>query len=645
MPYTSPVALLSPQQIASFTSTDFKKVKNELLLLFQLSDEPTIAVHDRMYDKDEMVRLFELLQENPELHLAIFRNTELLLFLEEHDLRFFQNGIAQNTVLQDPAHVKAITILIAEEINEVLPGEILSFDSETKTLLWQISLFMAKVDPEIMSMAYQDTFAVLKNFVDNLKEKYPVPYISDDNRHFHPEMEYIVSMEFLEFFRFLPPAFDYCRIKYCTWCNNHVVVPFSELGRRFSEWPRASLIVVKEANAIAATLFNKEGHLTNASRIDEYLNAAGSGGGGWRLVLGIFLLVGSLIKMGNACNRMDRKDRYQQRDYFNNSISQEHYQKLNETYRQQLSHEKKVDVLVEPNPVKKSSGIRASQFNGSAELKPGYYRIKETKDKADATIITVETNIIPTNTKEFLPFIPESANKKFAGTQRSFHLVFQRSGIPEVSFEHEMDVHFGKTNQLVYRSAGISRGRQVVSVKTYSGFSKTLKGFVTRMDPLGGIQRVDTIDVTLDATGAIASIRYNHLETKTGYSSDYNTDGLWRRTWCAVHNITRLNGITLKPDFAQEIKDIASYSFVSTVHENAPKLHPFRRPDISRRKEELYYLETSREDGVAYFTAAQYNYDIKYLIDTQSGMVKGIQMALLSQDKQEVERVELFSVD
>ena len=655
MPYTSPVALLDQQQLTDFSTTDFKKVKNALLLRFQLSDEPTIQVNGQWYDKDELVRLLEALQANPSLHFAIFQNRDLLLFLEEYELKFFQNGKAQSIVLQDTVHAKAINLLIAETINEFLPEEILTITAETKTMLWQIYLYMSRVDPEIMPLAYQDTFEVLKNFVDKLKDKYPVPYINEDDLRFHPELEHIISLEFLDFFKHLPPAFDYCRIKYCTWCNNHVVVPFGVRESQFSAWPRASLKVVMEANAIAATIFNKEGNLDNAKRIDEYLHAKSSGGGGLRIAFGIIIFIISLIRLGGSCNRMDRSDnqRYQRYDYTNQrdnysnlTLTEEQNEKLITEIRKAMNAKKEDQIIVQPDQEENAAAhITASLFNGSKALKQEFFRIMDIRNTDGESIIFIETDIIPANTKDFLSLIPVSVKEKYADKERKIILDIQRKGLPKVRFRHEMNVLFKEPHHVYYGSARVATGRAIVKVKDTSNYSKRLKGFFTSMEVEGVVLKIDTIEVLLDASGQIQSIWYNNLEGNIGTGSQHANDLLWRRIWCAVHNLTRINGKTLFPEFAQEVDDIASYSYAISKNEGAGKTRPGSKPQLERKTEDLYFLDTSAGDGIAYFTAAQSNYDIKYMVDTQRGVVKGIQMALLSKDQSEVERIELFQID
>src|SRR5690349_13655751 len=116
MPYKSPIHLLSDEQAQSFQVADLTKIKNELLLQFQLSSASIIQIHQRPYEKDEVLQLLEELQMNTSLHLAIFKNKAALQFLEEKKLPFFGNAESKQAI---SSHEMAPQIqkLIAEAIN------------------------------------------------------------------------------------------------------------------------------------------------------------------------------------------------------------------------------------------------------------------------------------------------------------------------------------------------------------------------------------------------------------------------------------------------------------------------------------------------------------------------------------------------
>src|SRR5688572_7823663 len=475
MAYQNPVALLNEKQVSSFKKEDYKKIKNEILLQFQLSSEPVIQLQDRMYDKEEVIQLLEGLQENSDVHFEIFKNKPLLSFLEKGETGFFSNRQDQQQALNNPATKDEILALIVDGINEILPDWILEFTAETSAFLKNIHSFTAQLDPAQITAAYSSAFETVESFVTNLETMYPHLFTSGRPYALSPELEGCISREFLNFFRFLPKEFEGLKFRYCIWCYNSVVVSYSREQDKASKFSRETLLKVMDAATIAAEVHNREGNLKIANNIDNYLSNARAtrsrSGTGW--IFPVFILILEMMRLGYSCNKQSNNrysDQYRYRTEYptvyhtNPEIDEAIKEKLKEALKEQGYNQPSTTKDQPATPIKNSKEgtdklvedikaraekekeeskfvpLNPSTYNGSSPHLTEHIKLLSVQESGQLTVINYETEIFPTRVGNMYEYIPDDIKRKYAGQNKEFQINFTKRNLAGVSYSHKLTV-------------------------------------------------------------------------------------------------------------------------------------------------------------------------------------------------------------
>lgn len=90
MQYSSPFHLFPKLKNESFQNEDFRRLRKETMLRFELKNTTTITLEDgRTYDRNGVQEIFQSLEEEWPFHWQVFQNKPLLNFLETGDMAFF----------------------------------------------------------------------------------------------------------------------------------------------------------------------------------------------------------------------------------------------------------------------------------------------------------------------------------------------------------------------------------------------------------------------------------------------------------------------------------------------------------------------------------------------------------------------------
>lgn len=697
MAYQNPVVLLDENQLSSFKKEDYKKIKNQILLQFQLSTEPVILWQDRMYDKEEVIQLLEELQENSDLHFEIFKNKPLLSFLEDGEIGFFSNRLAQEQALNNPSTKEDIIALILEGVNRILPDWIFGFGFETTAFLRNIQSFTSKLEPSQVTAAYSSAFEALQSFVTNLETMFPDVFATEDSYNMYKELQDSISREFLQFFRFLPKEFEGLKMRYCMWCNNSVVVSFARKQDKISKFHRKTLHKVIEAAAIAAEVYNRESNLKIASNLEDYLSSSTSNrtgsrsGAGWIFPI-IFLIIG-IIRIGNSCNnqssnryRNDYTSRFPTYNLNEEQIREMLNRQQNSTYHDDTNHiqnssgnaqqlktadnltkdqlkttDKSAEIINEIIEKKlhdsglteklkpKFVSLKPSTYNGSAAPLPDHIRLVDIKELPLLTVINYETEIIPTRVGSMHDYIPADIRKKYAGKTRDFQINFTRKNMPEVKYAHKLSVKFNEKVEILSGPEIIETNGPLMKIAAIPVTAYKFKGFITLMDQKGKILGQEKIDLEWRENSTVGF--YFRLGNKTYSIENLNQKGNDPheiRMKSVLQNIQILNDMSLQASVANKVFD---FWFYDTSYGDNPNYALTESKVIGPKlvtSKDLYFLFKSAEDGIYYFSTANKEVDIKYMIkrtnDGRSSYLKGIQMAVAGSDKSIIERIELFRV-
>lgn len=637
MPYVSPIPLLSATQIAQFPNIDIKKIRNEILLHFQFSAEPVVEINGQYYDKDEVVTLLDILQANPGLHWAIYQNTPVLELLEGEDLQKFNQTKAISAIDQQPEFADSIHDLLVEAINNKLPDHILDFSWETTSLLGLIQHYTSRRTPEQQAIAYSNTFTTFRTFTSSLKEKYPDPFVTPGKYTFKPELAYILNKEVLSFFKYLPPEFNTCLAELGTWCTNHVVVLFVREQAHIKSWPKESIQLVIEAATIASRTFNKEGNDHIVNQLENYL-VARPASSPWRIVLFIVMGIVFLIRMGNACSRQDRS-------------SQNRYERNNEI---KVSNDRVRDVLEaqgfqfdEHGNVTKinEQGLKEMRrLNGSDPI-PAHqitYKDKVWNKKDSILTIRYETEVLPKGTDGLKSMITEDLLSDVIGKRAYIDLKFLRKGIKGVAFTHRFLHESDGKIKLMRGTIADQTPSGAISIQPLNDL-KRYKGMVMMMDLEGDILDRDTLGMRLKSNTTYKHVVYNGFVDGTISAHDstkLHIRGV--RSTCLLGLLGAVENVVVKNLREENLKDIATYGF---INENALQSDALNHSILARTRSSdraLVYTYTSKADYTAYLELDGGEFNVRYMIDTKTAEIIGCQLVQISEDRQYVEKLEMF---
>ncbi len=639
MSYISPLSLLNEEQLTSFKPENIKKLRNELLLQFQLSAEPTIILNGQPFDKDEILQLLDQLQADPDLHFSIFNNKPLLEFLEEGKPGFFISKTAQDKVFADSTRAMQIHTLIVNTINEVLPDWLLPIGYETTAFLRNINSYSKHLDTPLQDIAYSGTYEKVQQVLDTLRVNYENPFTSPGSNTFKPGLELFVTQEFIAYFKYLPKAFENLRREYCIWCNNNIVLSFTQAKEPIIRYSRETLRIVKEAAIIASAEHNREGNLRIAEQIDNFLSGGtevakgGNSRSGWVTVVIIIVAVIRLVAM---CNRQDSR-RNSNLYGFGSNYGENTYSVYN-THPKATTTYNGNDGNTKENPV--VTEISPSEFNGSADFSESQHTFRGVEQKGNFTRITYEVEIIPTCLNCMKGYIPASVvNEK----GRNLVLVFKKKGIPKVEFSHSLLISPG-SETMTLQSTSMTNNNFKVVIKPIPIQDFRYKGYATLLNSHGNVIKRDTIEVRKKGLHQ-TEILYNRQLADAGNASTAEEKLRDIRVRCMLNNLEKLNQMSLFASYENSIKELWLYEFnvfkgIQSGIRDSMVLAKLKTVKDAK----LNWLFTSNADQMAYFTYRGKMTDIKYFIQSETGSVEGIQMATFSRDQTVIARIELFKV-
>ncbi len=272
MSYQNPIRIFSPSQLEKLSPATLKKLKKEILLHFQLTDDLTIERNGQQFDKNEVLRIFQSLETDLELHLHIFQNKKLRDFLQDRTLAFFEDKEAQALVLADEKYRVQINDFIAEILNPVTAKLMNKVVFSTLSDLRKILAYCQNLDFAQQSRAYHNAYLSVQVFVDRLPEDYPSPYLHEDGAAFIPALNSLVNPLYYKCFQFLPDVFQQFGFKYAMWCHNNVVNAAFKRHTRFGQYQRADLVTIAKAQEIGINVAQSPGFENNKKILHKYLH-------------------------------------------------------------------------------------------------------------------------------------------------------------------------------------------------------------------------------------------------------------------------------------------------------------------------------------------------------------------------------------
>ncbi len=628
MSYQSPAALLRPEQIEKFSPTDFKRIRSELLLQFQFSTEATIIINDRQYVKDDVLKLMDEFQEDPELHLYIFKNKPLLNFLENGDMGFF-NVAAIQFVEQRYALPVNVHPLVVEALDEYLYKWIQPIDHATTQLFKGVQKVVSSFDPALQERAYGSTFEEMQGVMGVLERDFKEPFFPAGGYAVAPQVEGIVNREFLEYFKYLPASFEKLRFDYCKWCNNGVVYPFVSRKEKFGKFHRNTLHVIKEAAYIASTVIMKESNLEIASTINNYLIGGEVTKGKsnrsviWLIIMGFIFI----FRLQSVCNRSS--DRSSHRNYYPS------YKYNSQDYNQSAP-----SYTAKPGSSNESiSKVKPSQYNGSAYRQLPKPVLVKSKDSGNLISLKYKVDIFPTRIDLLKNYIPKSILKKYSGQKKKVQFQFVKKGLPEVVFSHELEVEISNEGEIVSAFPG-SVTKTLNEVSADIAKTTVYKGFITLMDTIGNVINQDTITI-LKERGKTFQHTYNGKKVEILPVEGTSSKNILIKSLALSNNIRSIKRLPAL-GYGQSMQ---AYFYPFDTKRDSGEVISTKCRQLSFESIQLYSLFVSSADSVGYYGVLTDLYDLKYMVNLSSGRVMGLQMTIVDHKGEPyVERLEAYYV-
>lgn len=222
MQYTSPLHFLADKNPADITPANLKKWRKEYLLKFDLLQQPTVTVAGKEFDKNQLQAAFDLMKTDADFHIKLYKNKQLLAFLENGDTTFFRvNGKIEE--LADPEFKAKIKPYFVHRFSETLHKCTTNRGFQSIRTLKEIRESYFKMPADFADEAYSKTFAFLENHVNEGIKNLSDPYKEGVKRGLKKEAVQFFDLHTLNVFLNLPDYFSSIANKYAILAHNYLV--------------------------------------------------------------------------------------------------------------------------------------------------------------------------------------------------------------------------------------------------------------------------------------------------------------------------------------------------------------------------------------------------------------------------------------
>lgn len=318
--YKNPLHIIPSDKVENLTSPQLKRIKKELLLRFELSQETTVKINGRDYDKNTVIETFDNLKGDISHHIKVLQHPTLMAFLEEGKLDFFKSrrGLL---ILHDPEFKAWLRPYFIDRLSKVYYQSVTNKGFASIHVLLDLKESTFQLPSDWEDAVFARTFKFLNNYITEAENRFLSPTLPNNSKRLKPGIEDYVDVFYMNIYKHLPKErFANLKYRYGIWCNQIVYKVFKE-KTEVSRVDRASLKVLNAAATIAAEVFNPEGNKQIARTISSYLYSGGSGSRGessssWGAIYFVVILFIFLIRMAN-CSNNQRSNNYNYNNNYN----------------------------------------------------------------------------------------------------------------------------------------------------------------------------------------------------------------------------------------------------------------------------------------------------------------------------------------
>ena len=633
MQYHNPLSIFNDAQIQRLNQSSLHELKNELIALFREPSD-TIERNGNIYNKAEVLQIFENLENDLDLHLAIDNNKHLSNFLQHGNLSFFSTKDATAKVIDDGANKFRIDQFISNKLNTILPGLVANVDDNTLDKVKLFHSYTTQMNAKNQSSAYEQTYTELNAFVQQLPKDFKQPFDSDMGIKLHPELDSKIDARLYNCFKYFPENFKDISYPFAVWCHNDVANAAFNREKNFERYTRKDLITLFKAMQIGSKVTNSEDFKTNTQTVKNYLStngkpvpSEGTNNMTGLKVLGMILLVGfSIAKFATRCARFNN-DQSAVVSNTRNTNSFERMQKLQQKNAEDaMKLNKKLSLQRYTGDEKdlwKDKFINSREHDGYEEL-------------------NFEVDLFPTTTEDFKNMIPASIIKKYAKrSDQQFVLYFKNPDFPKIKMQHRVKAKYtnGFMSNLNYDGFQNKSRKDKVKLTTarFSTKNGELKGTITRYEELKSdpiFKKKFSINYSKSEYTRLKNEQKLDLGGPYDKFQPYNISGIEDENLKNVilNNLSVVHNKQLKMGNYYTLEDIAFY-----YPQDKNKI-----AEIQEAKGSLTFAHGSMEDNIGVIKLDGKEYQLRYFASKETKKILGMHMVCQHPSTKQMEVIEVF---
>ena len=258
MEYFKAITILGIETFKDLNAQSLKKLKKQIFLEFELEQSEVISRGDYEFDKNDVVKVFEVLDDKIEVFQFINNIHSLQLFLSTNDTSFFREDDYLKIDNEEAKKIKEeIQDLLVPYLNDFIPSLVLESSKKSREDLEDIRAYLQTLPPEKMQQAYKKTYIELTEILKELNEL-ERPFTEEWGDTFLPIVREYITNDFYDTLKALPEFMEKFVNDYCLWCSN-TVASQAIIDRNYLLFPVETLQVLKDAFIIVERKYKNRG--------------------------------------------------------------------------------------------------------------------------------------------------------------------------------------------------------------------------------------------------------------------------------------------------------------------------------------------------------------------------------------------------
>jgi len=289
----NPLHIFSKNQLDSLNQESLKRLKKEILLEFQLTNDSTIILNGYEIDKNGILKIFDDLDSQLQLHVFIYKNVKLNAFLNDGNMALLRDNLAIQKIKNVDQYKDAIEQKIVSKLQPMIT-ELVMKPKRVNQLI-TIQKFVYDINPDLVDDVYSKAYVKLKSHLDYLNETYDTPFSNSFNTIFNVDIRKHVNVTFYNSLVDLPSVFNPLKRQYGLWCNNNVLYEAFNREAQFDFYDKEALYTLRDAAKIASNVHNKKENLKIARDIQQHIkhnvDSSKSSTSIWKILFIIFIVI------------------------------------------------------------------------------------------------------------------------------------------------------------------------------------------------------------------------------------------------------------------------------------------------------------------------------------------------------------------